>query len=41
MDEITNVVRVNGFGLTLYVSVNPMIKFIYILCKCKHRTWNV
>jgi hypothetical protein len=30
----TSVVHVNGLGLTLHVSVNPIMKFIYILCKC-------
>jgi hypothetical protein len=31
----TSVVRVNGLGLTLRVSVNPIMKFIYTPCKCK------
>ncbi len=30
-----NVVRVNGLGLTVLVSVNPIMKCIYTLCKCK------
>jgi hypothetical protein len=31
----SSVVRVNGLGLTLCVSVNPIMKFIYTLCMCK------
>jgi hypothetical protein len=31
----TNVVHVNGLGLTLHVSVNPIKKFIYTPCECK------
>ncbi len=31
----TSVVHVNGLGLTLRVSVNPIMKFIYTMCKCK------
>jgi hypothetical protein len=31
----TSVVHVNGLGLTVRVSVNPIMKFIYTLCKCK------
>ncbi len=30
------VVHVNGMGLTLHVSVNPIMKFIYTSCKCKY-----
>jgi hypothetical protein len=29
-----SVVRVNGLGLTLRISVNPIMKFIYISFKC-------
>jgi hypothetical protein len=32
--SFTGVVRVNGLGLTLPVSVNPIMKFIYTSCKC-------
>jgi hypothetical protein len=32
----TNVLHVNGLGLTFYVNVNPIMKFIYIMCNCKH-----
>jgi len=28
-------VCVNGLGFTLHVSVNPIMKFIYTLCKSK------
>jgi len=31
----TSVVRVNGLELTLRVSLNPIVKFIYTPCKCK------
>jgi len=30
----TNIVHVNGLELTFYVSVNPIMKFIYTPCKC-------
>jgi hypothetical protein len=29
-----NVVPINGLGFTMHVSVNPIMKFIYTLCKC-------
>jgi hypothetical protein len=29
-----NVVPTNGLGLTIHVNVNPIMKFIYTLCKC-------
>jgi hypothetical protein len=32
---LTSVVCVNGLGLTLRVSVNSIMKFIYTPCKCK------
>jgi hypothetical protein len=32
---LTIVVCVNGLGLTLRVSVNPIMKFIYTPSKCK------
>ncbi len=31
----SSVVPANGLSLTLYVNVNPIMKFIYTLCKCK------
>ncbi len=32
----TSVVRINGLGLTLdHVSINPIMKFVYTLCRCK------
>ncbi len=34
-----DVVCVNGLGLTLCVNVNPIMKFIYIMCNCKHITF--
>jgi hypothetical protein len=34
--DATNVVYVNGLGFTLRVNVNPIMKFIYIMCNCKH-----
>jgi hypothetical protein len=33
----TFVVRVNGLGLTLRVNVNPIMKFICIMCKCRNK----
>jgi hypothetical protein len=30
-----NVVDVNGLGLTLRVTLNLTMKFMYTLCKCK------
>jgi hypothetical protein len=35
VEVVTNVVCVNGLGLTLHVSENDIMKFIYALCKCK------
>jgi hypothetical protein len=32
----TNVVSANGLVLTLHVNVNPIMKFIYIMCNFKH-----
>jgi hypothetical protein len=33
----TGVVCVNGLGLTLHVNVNPIMKFIFTLGKCKNK----
>jgi len=30
----SSVVHVNGLELTLHVSANPIMKFIYTSCKC-------
>jgi hypothetical protein len=40
MHVCTRVVRVNGLGLTLRVSVTPIMKFIYTPFKCKKNLYN-